>query len=258
MSLVAESLRYHAGGRTLLDDVGLTLEPGQVHAVLGPNGAGKSTLLKLLAGDLRSDQGVVRLAQRPLQAWPRLDLARQRAVLPQASDLAFDFTACQVVALGRTPCIRQTPAREAQIIDDALTATDAAHLRDRSYLTLSGGERARVQLARVLAQVWEPAGERYLLLDEPTASLDLAHQHACLQVARRFAAGGAGVLVVLHDPNLALAYADQVSLLCCGQLLAQGAPSETLNRVNLERVYGVRIEILQTADASQTLIAVRP
>jgi iron complex transport system ATP-binding protein len=115
----------------------------------------------------------------------------------------------------------------------------------------------RVQLARVLAQIWEASAHpRYLLLDEPTASLDLAHQHSCLRIARQFAAEGTGVLLVLHDPNLALSYADEVTLLCCGQIVAQGAPEQVLTQQNLERVYGVKIEILNSANTQKPFIAV--
>ena len=259
MSLAAIGASYTAGPRTLLDQVSLSVEPGRVHALLGPNGAGKSTLLKMLAGQLTPQQGRIVLEDRDLHQWPVLEQARRRAVLPQASDLQFDFSARQVVGLGRMPCRRHRASREAQIVGGALSATDAAHLEDRSYLTLSGGERARVQLARVLAQIWEPGEHsRYLLLDEPTASLDLAHQHATLAIARRFAEGGVGVLVILHDPNLALTYADEVTLLCCGQLIAQGSASQVLNREHLEKVYGVRVEILASAASSQSFIAVHP
>ena len=259
MSLAAFEVSYQVGSRKLLERVSLCVEPGQVHALLGPNGAGKSTLLKLLAGDLRPQQGRVTLEQHDLRQWSMLERARRRAVLPQASDLQFDFSAHQVVSLGRMPCLQRSSQREAQIVDEALQATDASHLATRSYLTLSGGERARVQLARVLAQIWEPVDDnRYLLLDEPTASLDLAHQHASLAAARSFASTGVGVLAILHDPNLALAYSDRVTLLCCGQLIAQGTAQQVLSRDNLEKVYGVNVEILQSATTLHPFIAIHP
>ncbi len=257
MSLRADNVGFQIGSRSLLDQVSLIVEPGRVHAVLGPNGAGKSTLLKLLGGEQRCTQGRVMLEDRAVQDWPALDRARRRAVLPQSESLSFDFTARQVVSLGRMPCVVQTPARENEIISAALDATGVAHLDARIYPTLSGGERMRVQLARVLAQIWDaPSHPRYLLLDEPTASLDLAHQHSCLRVARQFAANGSGVLLVLHDPNLALHYADDVTLLCCGQVIAQGTPEQVLTRQNLERVYGVKIEILHSANTQKPFIAV--
>jgi iron complex transport system ATP-binding protein len=257
MSLRAENVSCQINSRLLLDRVSLAINPGRVHAVLGPNGAGKSTLLKLLSGEQRCTSGQALLEDRAISDWPALERARRRAVLPQSESLSFDFTVRQVVSLGRMPCILQTPARENEIITAALEATGVAHLDSRIYPTLSGGERMRVQLARVLAQIWEASAHpRYLLLDEPTASLDLAHQHSCLRIARQFAAEGTGVLLVLHDPNLALSYADEVTLLCCGQIVAQGAPEQVLTQQNLERVYGVKIEILNSANTQKPFIAV--
>jgi iron complex transport system ATP-binding protein len=257
MSLRAENVSYQIGLRTLLDQVSLAVEPGRVHAVLGPNGAGKSTLLKLLSGEQRCSSGTVLLEERAITEWTALERARRRAVLPQSESLSFDFTVRQVVSLGRMPCVLQTPARENEIITAALEATGVLTLDGRLYPTLSGGERMRVQLARVLAQIWEePDHPRYLLLDEPTASLDLAHQHSCLRLARQFAKNGTGVLLVLHDPNLALNYADEVTLLCCGQIIAQGTPEQVLTQQNLERVYGVKIELIHSATTQKPFIAV--
>lgn len=267
MSLNARETTYSVDGRRLLDSVSLELQPGQVHAVLGRNGAGKSTLLRLLAGELRPQSGQIELNGRPLEAWTPRQRARQRAVLPQSDSLRFGFTVEQVVALGRFPCPQHRPELERQLVLDALRLAGVESLAPRRYPSLSGGERARVQFARVLAQVWQPlpAEEpetgglpRYLLLDEPTASLDLAHQHACLAQARRFAAGGAGVLAVLHDPNLALRYADTVSVLENGRLIGQGPTPEVLTRGLLERTYGVSVELLQTAGEKLPVVVVHP
>ncbi|PTU31943.1 heme ABC transporter ATP-binding protein [Stenotrophobium rhamnosiphilum] len=257
MSLRAVDVSSRIGTRTLLNQVSVNVEPGRVHAVLGPNGAGKSTLLKLLSGEQRATSGQVLLEDRDIKAWPAMERARRRAVLPQSESLSFDFTVRQVVSLGRMPCQLQTPTREREIISAALEATGVLNFDERLYPTLSGGERMRVQLARVLAQIWESADHpRYLLLDEPTASLDLAHQHSCLRLARRFAAEGTGVLLVLHDPNLALTYADDVTLLCCGQIVAQGSPAQVLTQKHLEHVYGVKIDILHSPTTQKPFIAV--
>jgi iron complex transport system ATP-binding protein len=172
--------------------------------------------------------------------------------------LRFAFTVEEVVALGRLPCAKHSPQREAQILREALSAAGVAHLPGRIYPTLSGGERARVQLARVLAQLWDGGAARYLLLDEPTANLDLAHQHACLKAARSFATGGVGVLVVLHDPNLAMTYADDVSLLRSGALLACGDPVATLTSASLEALYGIAVDVHQSAGAARPLVWARP
>jgi iron complex transport system ATP-binding protein len=264
VSLRADHLSYGVRGRKLLDAVSLQLKPGEVHALLGPNGAGKSTLLKLLAGDLQPEQGQVELNGRPLMSWTARERARLRAVLPQSDSLRFGFTVSEVVALGRLPCPAHSPQREAGIVREALVAADAAHLSGRIYTTLSGGERARVQLARVMAQLWEPVeielggGARYLLLDEPTASLDLSHQHACLKMARCFAAGGVGVLAILHDPNLAMTYGDEVTLLRDGRMLASGTPVETLTEDKLEALYGIPVTLHRPAGLDRPVIWARP
>ncbi len=248
MRYCARELRYRAGGRLLLDGVSLSLEPGQVHALLGPNGAGKTTLLRLLAGEQRPESGSIELNARALASLGARELARQRAVLPQVHGLSFAFTGAQVVALGRLPCARHAPAREAEIVREALELAGVGALAERSYPTLSGGERARVQLARVVAQVWEPLSDgvaRFLLLDEPTASLDLAHQHDCLRAVRELARRGLGVLVILHDPNLALRYASRATLLRDGRMLATGAPEEVITAEALEQLYGVPVRLVR-------------
>lgn len=253
MSLAAENLGYETADRALVSGVTLQVLPGQVHALLGPNGAGKSTLLKLLSGDLVPTAGRAELNGRSAREWPALARARMRAVLPQAHALAFGFTAAQVVALGRLPCPRLPAPQENERVRDALAQAGVAELEQRLYTTLSGGERARVQLARVIAQVHDPlegdleGNARFLLLDEPTAHLDLAHQHDCLRMARRLAAKGLGVLVIVHDPNLALRYADTVTMLNAGQVVAHGTPEAALTERLLEEVYRVPVRVLRTA-----------
>ena len=260
MSYAAHGLAYRANDRLLVDGVELALEPGQVHAVLGPNGAGKTTLLRLLAGELEPGAGSIEINGRALATMTPRELARQRAVLPQSHGLSFGFSAAQVVALGRLPCARHGPADEARIAREALELAGVGALAHRSYPTLSGGERARVQLARVLAQVWEPlpdGASRFLLLDEPTASLDLAHQHDCLRAVRALAAQGLGVLVVLHDPNLALRYASQATLLGGGRVVAQGVPTHVITAEALERLYGVPVRLLRPEGERLPVVVVR-
>lgn len=265
MTLSAEQAAYRIDGRELLDRVSLALAPGEVHAVLGRNGAGKSTLLRLLAGDLRAHSGSVTLNGRALSAWTPRDRARRRAVLPQSESLRFGFTAEQVVAMGRYASPQHRPEMELGIVREALQLAGVGELAQRRYPSLSGGERARVQFARVMAQIWEPAadsggegGARYLLLDEPTASLDLAHQHGCLLQARCFAASGVGVLAVLHDPNLALRYADRVTVLEHGRVIGQGPTREVLDRELLERTYGIEIELVHTAGEALPVVVAHP
>jgi len=247
--LAAREVEVRAGDARLLARVSAALAPGELVCVIGPNGAGKSTLLDVLCGVRRPDAGSVSLDGRRLAGIPPLALARRRAVLPQASPLGFPLTVLEVVLLGRMPWAGHSDrATDLACVEAALAATDTTHLAERRYPTLSGGERQRVQLARVLAQVGYGAGDgslagRHLLLDEPTAALDLAHQQACLRVARRIAGAGGGVLAVVHDPNLALLHADRVLLLCAGQVVADGPPERVITPSSLRRVFGVEAAV---------------
>ncbi|HZM00116.1 MAG TPA: heme ABC transporter ATP-binding protein, partial [Planctomycetota bacterium] len=243
MSLAALGLSAAgAGGATLVDGVSLAIQPGELVALLGPNGAGKTSLLRALSGELPRAAGEILLEDRPLAGWAPRERAARIGVLPQSSRLAFPFTALEVALLGRTPHVaRRESARDTEIARLALQRAGAGRLAPRDYLALSGGERQCVHLARVLAQVWDapPHGARYLLLDEPTASLDLRLQHALLALARQLAGQGFGLLVALHDLNLAAQYATRAALLCGGRLLAQGPPRQVLSAERVGRVWGV-------------------
>ncbi|WP_187689212.1 heme ABC transporter ATP-binding protein [Nocardia wallacei] len=227
-----------AGGR-VLDHVDIDVVAGQILALVGPNGAGKSTLLGALSGELDTATGTVELDGRPIQRWTPVDMARRRAVLPQTHTVGFPFTAREVVAMGRAPWARTTRQDDDETaIAAALAATDTEHLAARPFPALSGGERARVALARVLAQ-----DTPTLLLDEPTAALDLGHQEQVLRLARARAGHGAAVVVVLHDLGIAAAYADRVAVLESGHLAACGPPRDILTTTLLSRVYQHPVEV---------------
>ena len=251
MTLAAQSVSVRIGSATLLDDVSLVAQPGEVLGLLGPNGAGKSTLLSVLAGDRKPDSGTIRLHGRSPGAWPTEALARVRAVMTQSASVAFDFTVHEVVALARMPHAGRTRAvDDRHIIASALDLADVTHLAVRLYPSLSGGERQRVQAARALAQVWTATDDapcRFLMLDEPTASLDLRHQHALLEAVRRFVGSGVGVIVVLHDINLAAAYCDRIALLDRGRLVACGPTRQTLAADRLADIYGVSLAAIDDA-----------
>lgn len=233
------------GGRRLLDGVSLTGRAGEVTAVLGPNGAGKSTLLRLMAGEHAPDAGAVLIDGTPLDRMPARHAAARRAVLPQASTLAFPFTVREIAALGlEVPGFGLSHAEITALIARALDAVDLAGHAGRSHDALSGGERQRAHLARVLCQLW--AGERatgpgILLLDEPTAAQDLAHQLRVLEVARAHADGGGAAVIILHDLNLAARYADRMLVISRGQVAAEGRPAEVLTAEMLAEVFGVRL-----------------
>ncbi len=240
----------------MLAGVDLQLHAGEVLGVLGPNGAGKSTLLGALCGELEPSEGRVTLDGRALGDWPGQERARRLAVLPQSSTLSFAFPVAEVVAMGRLPHASGR-VRDAEIVDAALHAADAQHLRGRSYLALSGGERQRVHLARVLAQLWPGRAGQVLLLDEPTSALDPLHQHTTLQAVRDFASQGAAVLVILHDLNLAARYCDRILLLQDGRPHALGSPETVLQAEPLQAVFGLEVLIQCHPERGHPLIVAR-
>ncbi|NYT23178.1 heme ABC transporter ATP-binding protein [Alcaligenaceae bacterium] len=236
------------GGVRVLDNVSIDLHPGEMLGILGANGAGKSTLLSTLAGELRIDPALhrrcpVTVNGRDLVSLPVAELARMRAVLPQKPGLAFDLGVDEVVSMGLYPFPELSREQCRLLLDDAVAQADIATLWARRYPELSGGEQQRVQFARTLAQLLAAgrAGGRgcYLLLDEPSSSLDPAHQHGLLRAARQAADGvGAGVLIVLHDVNLAALYCDRLALMADGGILECDRPSAALRPELLQRVYG--------------------
>jgi iron complex transport system ATP-binding protein len=236
----ARNVRIVRGGRALLDDVSLDLHAGEVLALLGPNGAGKSTLMGLLSGDVEPDSGSVEFGGRPIGDWTLMELARRLSVMLQDNQIMFPFTVHQVVEMGRAPW-RRTPLEDDDnaAISEALGAADIGHLGTRRVPSLSGGERARVAFARVLA-----GRTGVLMLDEPTAALDLGHQEALLSLARDRARAGDAVLLVLHDLNLAAAYADRVALLREGRIVGCDAPESVLTAEIVSDVYRTPVEIV--------------
>jgi len=227
--------------RPVLTDITLGVHAGEVLALVGPNGAGKSTLLSVLSGERTPDAGAVTLGDRALGDHSPLELARLRAVLTQENTLSFPFRVREILEMGRSPWARTDRlADDDRALTQAAERADVSHLLDRRFTELSGGERARVSLARVLAQ-----DTAIVLLDEPTAALDLRHQEDVLRVARELAADGRAVVVVLHDLSLAGAVADRVGLLAGGRLVTVGPPAEVLTASGLSEVYGVRVEVLE-------------
>jgi iron complex transport system ATP-binding protein len=255
--IALDEVTVRIGDATLISGVSAEVRPGQLTAVVGPNGAGKTTLLRVASGELAPSAGTVRLDDRPLPRVPEQEQARRRAVLPQASRLHFAFSVLEVVLMGRTPHVngREGPA-DWSIAEDALDTVGMGGFVDRDVPTLSGGEQQRVHLARALAQVWTAPddGHRYLLLDEPTASLDLAHQQNVLRTARSFADEGAGVLAILHDLNLAAQFADHVVVMAEGRVHTQGAPDAVFTPPCIHDVFGWPVCVLAHPTRSCPLI----
>ena len=235
--LCARGVGVSIGSAELLREVDLEVHPGEVVGLIGPNGAGKSTLLAAMSGDLRPARGTVELLGKPYREYSARAAARVRAVMLQDSAVSFAHLVRDVVAMGRSAWAADPDGDDA-LIDRCLTEVDVAHLEEREVTTLSGGERARVALARVLAQT-----ARCVLLDEPTAALDIAHAERTMRTVRRIAAEGAGVLVVLHDLGTAARYCDRLALLARGEVVAVGTPGEVCTSEILSRVYGWPIAV---------------
>ncbi len=240
LELIDVSVRL--GRRRVLQDVSLTVRAGEVLAICGANGAGKSTLLKAVLGEVPAT-GTVRLnGVDVLRAGPA-QLASLRAVLPQESEVAFGFTLGEIVGMGREA---GDFATRPEVDSLALTGVGLKGREADDIRSLSGGERQRGHLARALAQVWEPVGPRgprWLMLDEPVASLDLGHQLQMMRLARSYANAGGGVVAIMHDLNLSSMFADRMAFLIGGRLVASGSPSDVMQEYLLEAAYGCRIAL---------------
>ena len=236
--LQAVDLTYRAGGRALVRRLSATFEPGQLHLIIGPNGAGKSTFIKLLSRLLRPAEGRVLYAGGDAASARESDLAKRRAVLSQAVELAFPLTVREVVMMGRYPHFGGRPSHvDEAICDEVMGFFDVTGLAGRSYGTLSGGEKQRVNFARVLAQIWQPipGACRYLFLDEPLTFLDIRHQIDFMKKVQSFGDAPDILTVgVVHDLSLAARFADRLILMSGGAIAAQG-PSDAVLTPDLIR-----------------------
>lgn len=242
----AHGVSVSIGAKRIIADVDFKMCAGEVAAIVGPNGSGKTTFLKAATGEL-SYSGQIAINGRDLSCLKPWEAASMRAVLPQATALSFPFTVREIVKLGlmsgRSGAL---PGEIERLPELALARVDLQGFAGRFYQELSGGEQQRVQLARVLCQVWAPVFEgepRYLFLDEPVSSLDIKHQLTIMNIARDFAARGGGVVAILHDLNLTAMFADRVFVMHRGQLAAAGAPQDVLNDELISTVFECRMKV---------------
>ena len=241
--LCAENIRLALRGKAILDGIDFAARAGEVTAIVGPNGSGKTTLLRCLTGEIAGQCAPgsrIRMGHVDVTSAEPWLLAQRRAVLAQATSLAFPFTVLEVVRLGAEGPDGDSRARK------ALAQVDLARYADRFYQELSGGEQQRVQLARVLAQLEAPRGHhgpRWLFLDEPVSALDIGHQLQVMEIAQDFARRGGGVIAVMHDLNLTAMFAQCVVLLDKGRVLGAGTPAEVLTDQLLQTAYGCRLRV---------------
>ncbi|MCS5716099.1 heme ABC transporter ATP-binding protein [Herbiconiux sp. CPCC 205716] len=247
--VVADGVGVVLEGRAVLSGVELAVDAGELVALVGPNGAGKSTLLHVLAGDVAPTSGSVTLDGRAVASWRAADLARIRSVLTQSNEVSFPFTVREVVAMGLAPWTALPPAEEEARIDSAVDDAELAALEHRRLPELSGGEQARAAWARVRAQ-----GAGLVLLDEPTASLDIRHQERLLGHLRRHTEEGGSAVVVVHDLDLAAAYSTRVVVLEAGRVRADGPPADALDAALLSAVYRHPILVHRVAESGELLV----
>ena len=248
--LELDGVGFGFGGPPVLEGVDLVLGPGSFHGIVGPNGAGKTTLLDLLAGLKRPAQGRVLLSGRPMDGRPRGELARELALVPQEYSINFPFSVGEVVMMGRHPHIPRfglPTEKDRDLVKEALETMELGHLAGKYVTQLSGGEKQRVILARALAQ-----DTAALLLDEPTANLDIRHALAALTVvAGRVRSQGRTAVAVMHDLNLAAAFCDRLIFLDKGRILAAGPTDRVLTAANVASVFGVEAKVRED-DFSRT------
>ena len=247
-----ENILKSIGKKNILSNCSLQIEPGKFTAVVGPNGAGKTTLLKILSGETKKYSGEVKLNGKTIQGLKNHELSKLRSILPQHTVVNFPFTIEQVIEIGRY-AFKDTNAEKEKVINQAIELTGLDKYRGRQYQTLSGGEKQRVQMARVIAQLLHNSPDpKYLLLDEPTSSLDLAQQHALLNLAKKQCDRHIGVLAILHDLNLAIQYADDILFLKNGKTVAYGACEDVATSEVIEETFSHPVKLIE--DNGQKII----
>lgn len=239
----ASNISFRVRDRVILDDINLTIQPGQFTAVVGPNGAGKSTLLKALAYENTEFSGGIKINGTSIRSYSPKSLSLVRAVLPQSTTVPFAFSAVQIIRLGRY-AHRSTDSANRAIVAEVMELTQTTSFKNQEFSTLSGGEKQRVQMARVLAQVWEETVyPRYILLDEPTSNMDIAQQQQMFALAKTICKRNIGVMAIVHDLNQAVQFADQLYFLRDGKITAAGEARRVFTKSNIEETFCCRVNV---------------
>ena len=255
--LSTKGIQYSIGKNHILKGISAEFLPGELAMIVGPNGSGKSTFLKIFSGEINKFDGQVLYDDVSIQSISKEELATRRAVMSQQTELGFPLTVEEVVMMGRYPHFTFNPgAKDHSICNEVMVKMDLEAFKERNYTTLSGGEKQRVQYARVLSQIWDDPGQgcRYLFLDEPLNNLDIAYQQDFLQVANALKNKNTVLVAVMHDLNLAIQYADKLLFFKEGALAACGKPKDLITEELIRQVFNVSTHIINNPVTNQPLV----
>lgn len=255
--LKLEEIYYNIRGKKILQNIHLQFEPGKIHMILGPNGSGKTSLLKIASGQIDNYQGKVLYDQKSIREIDLSELAKYRGYLSQQNNIPFPLKVSELVSMGRYPHFEFQPSKkDNEIVQEVSEKLAIQHLSQRDYTTLSGGEQQRVQFARVLAQIWESKENqnRYLFLDEPLNNLDIQFQKYLLETIRSLITSNLVVIMIVHDINWALAYANEVYFMKEGHLVANGNPLHIINEELMQKVFDIQCKIIQIPGQSNPVV----
>lgn len=258
--LEVKNVEYVIGEKKLLNNVSLDFVKNEFAVVMGQNGAGKTTLLKILAGSLKPTGGEVTVFNRNIESFDKNDLAKKRAVLSQHYEIAFPITVEEIVMMGRYPHFRDTPSKEdIEIVSTAIDIMGVSEFRKRDYNTLSGGEAQKVQMARVISQIWQEDNKesKILFLDEPVSSLDMHYQHLILKLIRKYSMKNILVVGVIHDINLAFEYADRIIFLKNGEYIRSYNTNEIIDPADLKDIFEIEIGIIKNPYSDRPMFVVK-
>jgi iron complex transport system ATP-binding protein len=255
--LSLQNISYRIGGSNILANISTSFSPGEFNIILGPNGSGKSSLLKIISGEIHDYTGLVLYDQKNSREIKKAEWARSRAVMSQQPELSFPLMVDEVVMMGRYPHFAFNPGKKDEAIcREVMERLHLESFMDRNYLTLSGGEKQRVQFARVLAQIWEPTANsnRCLFLDEPIASLDIYYQHQFLQMAKQLVADNITVVAVLHDINLSIQYGSNMLFMKEGRLVTSGRPGEIVTAGLIREIFNIPVTIFNNSAGKRPVV----
>lgn len=258
--LEVKNVEYVIGGKKLLKNVSLDFLKNEFVVVMGQNGAGKTTLLNILAGSFKPTGGEVSVFKKKIESFDKTDLAKKRAVLSQHYYIAFPITVEEIVMMGRYPHFRDIPSKaDIEIVRTAIDIMGVTEFRERDYNTLSGGEAQKVQMARVISQIWQEDNNesKILFLDEPVSSLDIHYQHLILKLIREYSLKNILVVGVIHDINLAFEYADRVIFMKNGNIVKNYNTNESIDTSVLKEIFEVEIGMLKNPYSNKPMFVVR-